>query len=174
MHRILCLIAVVLLPGLAGQAAAQERAQLAPSTSAAEEISVTVGGKVDGKKISGSGNGTCSHAADDSIHGVSASLWTVQYTAAAKEGSLKQLSLTLWRPKDEGPDQLSLTIDAKSGSYRIETGKPGDDAKGEGLVTILPSGPGGRLEISGKDSSGKPIQITIDCSAFGAVQPEGN
>jgi hypothetical protein len=173
MHRILCLTAVVLLPGLAGQAAAQERTQLAPSTSAAEAISVTIGGKVGGKKISGNGAGTCSHAADASIHGASASLWTVQY-AAAKDGSLKQLNLTLWRPKDEGPDQLSLTIDAKSGSYRIETGKPGEDAKGEGLVTILPSGPGGRLEIRGKESRGKPIQITIDCSAFGGVQPEGN
>jgi hypothetical protein len=172
MRRILWLIPLVLLSGLAGQAAAQERTQLAPSTSTPEEISVTVGGKVDGKKISGSGNGTCSHAADASIHGVSASLWTVQY-AAAKDGSLKQLSLTLWRPKDEGPDQLSLTIDAKSGSYRIETGKP-EETKGEGTVTILPSGPGGRLEIKGKDSGGKPVQLTIDCTAFAGVQSEGD
>jgi predicted dehydrogenase len=172
MRRILSLIAVVLLPGLAGQAAAQERTQLAPPTSTADQISVTVGGKVDGKKISGSGNGTCSHAADASIHGVSASLWTVQYTAA-KEGSLKQLSLTLWRPKDESPDQLSLTIDGKSGSYLIETGQP-EETKGEGTVTILPSGPGGRLEIKGKESGGKPVQLTIDCTAFAGVQSEGD
>jgi hypothetical protein len=171
MHRILYLIALVLLPGLAGQATAQERRQLAPSTSTADEISVTVGGKVDGKKISGTGNGTCSHAADASIYGVSASLWTVQY-AAGKDGSLKQLSLTLWRPKDEGPDQLSLTIDTKSGSYRIETGKPAE-TKGEGSVTILPSGPGGRLEIKGKEAGGKPVQLTIDCSAFADVEAEG-
>jgi hypothetical protein len=172
MHRILRLIAVVLLPGLAGQAAAQERTQLAPTTSAAEEISVTVGGKVDGKKISGNGAGTCSHAADASIHGVSASLWTVQY-AASKDGSLKQLNLTLWRPKDEGPDQLSLTIEAKSGSYRIQTGNP-EETKGEGTVTILPSGPGGRLEIKGKEAGGKPVQLAIDCSAFAGVQSEGD
>jgi hypothetical protein len=172
MRRILCLISLVLLPGLAGQATAQERTQLAPSTPPADEISVTVGGKVDGKKIDGSGSGTCSHAADASIHGVSASLWTVQY-ASPKDGSLKQLNLTLWRPKDEGPDQLSLTIDAKSGSYRIETGKP-DETKGEGTVTILPSGPGGRLEIKGKDSGGKPVQLTIDCTAFAGVESQGD
>jgi hypothetical protein len=172
MRRIFCLIAVLLLPGLAGQAAAQERTQLAPSTSTADQISVTVGGKVDGKKISGDGAGTCSHSADASIHGASASLWTVQY-AAGKDGSLKQLNLTLWRPKDEGPDQLSLVIDAKSGSYRIETGNP-EETKGEGTVTILPSGPGGRLEIKGKDSGGKPVQLTIDCSAFAGAESEGN
>jgi predicted dehydrogenase len=173
MRRILCLIAVLLLPRLAGQAAAQERSQLAPpTTKVPEEISVTVGGKVDGKKISGNGAGTCSHAADASIHGVSASLWTVQY-AAAKDGSVKQLNLTLWRPKDEGPDQLSLTIDGKSGLYRIETGNPGQ-TKGEGTVTILPSGPGGRLEIKGKDSGGKPLQLTIDCTAFAGVESEGD
>src|SRR5204863_8411697 len=105
-----------------------------------------------------------------SNNGVSASLWTVQY-AAAKDGSLKQLNLTLWRPKDEGPDQLSLTIDAKSGSYRIQTGNP-EETKGEGTVTILPSGPGGRLEISGKEGGGKKVQITIDCSAFAGAQSE--
>jgi hypothetical protein len=40
-------------------------------------------------------------------------------------------------------------------------------------VTILPNGPGGRLELNGKDAGGKPIQITIDCPAFAGVEAEG-
>jgi hypothetical protein len=171
MLRALCLIVFVLLHGTVGQAAAQRRDQLAPSKGGDETITVTVGGKIAGKKIQATGDGTCSHAADASIHGVSASLWTVQYGGGG-DGSLKQLNLTLWRPKDGGPDQLSLTVETKSGSHRIETGNPGD-GKGEGSVTILPSGPGGRLEVSGKDASGKPIQITIDCTAFSGVEAEG-
>ena len=33
-------------------------------------------------------------------------------------------------------------------------------------VAVLPSGPGGRVEIKGKDAEGKPVQIAIDCPAF--------
>lgn len=171
MLRALCLIVFVLLLGTAGQATAQRRTQPAPSKGEDESITVTIGGKVAGKKIQASGDGTCRHAADASIHGVSASLWMVQYGGGG-DGSLKQLNLTLWRPKDGGPDQLSLAVETKSGSHRIETGNPGD-GKGEGSVTILPSGPGGRLEVSGKEAGGKPIQLTIDCTAFSGVEAEG-
>jgi hypothetical protein len=94
----------------------------------------------------------------------------VQY-ASAKDGSLRQLNLTLWRPKDGGPDQLSLAMEIGSDSHRIETGGQSESA-GEGTVTILPSGPGGRLEISGK-AGGKPVQITIDCPAFAGIEAEG-
>jgi hypothetical protein len=170
MPRVLCLIVFLLLLSTAGQATAQRRTQLAPSKGVDESITVTIGGKVAGKKIQASGDGTCSHAADASIHGVSASLWMVQYGGG--DGSLKQLNLTLWRPKDGGPDQLSLAVETKWGSHRIETGNPGDE-KGEGSVTILPSGPGGRLEVSGKEAGGKPIQLTIDCTAFSGVEAEG-
>jgi hypothetical protein len=174
MHRSFYLMAILLLPGSAGNAAAQDRTDLAPTNQApAAAITVVVGGKVGGKKIQASGTGSCRHAADASIRGVSASLWTVEYSRASDGGGLKQLHLTLWRPKDESPDQLSLSVETKAGSHRIETGNP-EETKGEGSVTILPSGPGGRLEISGKDASGKPVQISIDCSAFAGVPSEGD
>jgi hypothetical protein len=80
--------------------------------------------------------------------------------------------LTLWRLKDADADQLSFSLETKSGSHLIETGGPGESA-GEGTVTILPSGPGGRLEVSGKEANGKPIQVTIDCSAFADVADDG-
>jgi hypothetical protein len=91
---------------------------------------------------------------------------------AGKKGTVKQLNLTLWRPKDGGPDQLSLSVEAGSGSHRIETGSK-EGNSGEGSVTILPSGPGGRMEISGKEAGGKPVQITIDCPAFSGSEAEG-
>ena len=166
MHRAVCLIVLVLLPSAAGKAAAQRHQLASPTKTPNAAITVAVGGKVAGKKIDGSGMGSCSHAADTSISGVSASLWKVEYSGTS---SVKQLNLTLWRPKDEGPDQLMLGVETKSGSYRIETGNPGD-GKGEGSVTILPSGPGGRLEIRGKEAGGKPVQITIDCSGFAEAQ----
>jgi hypothetical protein len=172
MLRALCLIFFLLLSGTVGRAIAQEKTQLAPSKGANESITVTIAGKVGGKKVQATGGGSCSHAADASIHGIAASLWMVQYGGGG-DGSLRQLNLTLWRPKDGGPDQLSLAVETKSGTHRIETGNPGD-GKGEGSVTILPSGPGGRLEVSGKEAGGKSIQLTIDCTAFSGVEAEGD
>jgi hypothetical protein len=156
-----------LLAGVSDRASAQRQ----PGPDQPEQILVTIDAKVGGKKYKGSGNGECKHAPDASIRGVSASLWMVRY-AAAKDGSLKQLSLTLWRPKDGGPDQLSLSLETGSGSHRIETGTEGKSA-GSGSVTVLPSGPGGRLEIAGKEAGGKAMQVTIDCSAFAGVEAEG-
>jgi hypothetical protein len=137
----------------------------------AQTVAITIAAKIGKKSYQASGNGSCSHAPDASIRGVSASRWTVQYTNQ-REGGLKQLSLTLWRPKDGGSDQLSLTLETGSGSHRIQSGQEGENA-GEGSVTILPSGPGGRLEITGKDADGKALQVTIDCPAFAGVEAEG-
>jgi hypothetical protein len=161
---------LALLPAMSSGAFAQQRDR--PEQAAGpENITVSITAKVGGKSYQASGRGTCQHAPEASIRGVSASLWVVQFSGSG-HGGLKQLNLTLWRPKDGDADQLSVSLETKSGSHRIETGGPGDSA-GEGTVTILPSGPGGRLEISGKAAGGKPVQITIDCSAFAGVEAEG-
>jgi hypothetical protein len=162
-------VTLALLPALAGQALAQNKLQPDNPGSAAE-AGLTISGQLGGKNLQASGSGSCRHAPDASIRGVSASLWLVQF-AGSHDGGLKQLNLTLWRPKDGSPDQLSLVLETKSGDHRIETGGQGK-SKGEGTVTILPSGPGGRLELRGKDAGGKPIQITIDCPAFAGVESE--
>jgi hypothetical protein len=161
---------LALLPAMSSGAFAQRRDR--PEQAAAPgDITVSITAKVGGKSYQASGPGTCQHAPEASIRGISASLWVVQFSGSG-QGGLKQLNLTLWRPKDGDSDQLSLALETKSGSYRIETGGPGESA-GEGTVTILPSGPGGRLEISGKAAGGKPLQITIDCPAFAGVEAEG-
>ena len=159
------------LPAINSAAYAQRLAPPERSTTPAEEITVSITAKAGGKSYEANGGGTCQHAPDASIRGTSASLWLVQFTGSGK-GGLKQLNLTLWRPKDGDSDQLSFSLETKSGAHRIETGGPGESA-GEGTVTILPSGPGGRLEVSGKEANGKPIQVTIDCSAFADVPSAG-
>jgi hypothetical protein len=170
MTRATLMLTPALLGLLTTRAVAQ---QLAPeSKSTAAEANLTISAAAGGKSVQASGAGSCRHAPDASINGVSASLWRVEYNGP-DGGGVKQLNLTLWRPKDGGPDQLSLLLNTKSGDHRIETGGPGKK-KGEGKVTILPSGPGGRLELTGKDGKGKPIQMTIDCPSFGEVPSEGD
>ena len=156
-----------LAAGMARDALAQNQTLAPENPKPRVEAALSLSGMVGGKPIQVSGAGTCRHAADASIEGTSASLWTVEYRGS-DEGTVKELDLTLWRPKDGGADQLSFKLKGKSGDHRIET-RPGGKPKGQGTVTILPSGPGGRLELSGEDSKGKPIQISIDCPAFSAA-----
>jgi hypothetical protein len=171
MFRVVWLASLVGLPILSSVASAQRRTHPDEPAPQAGAITVTIAAKVGGKDYQASGPGSCQHAPDASIRGASASLWTVQYSGAGK-GELKQLNLTLWRLKDTDSDQLSLSLETGSKSHRIETGE--GESVGEGTVTILPSGPGGRLEVSGRDGKGKKIQVTIDCSAFGDVAAEGD
>jgi hypothetical protein len=167
MDRFIVLLPMLLLlSAYSGEAAAQRVRRDAPAESAA----ITVAARIGSKNYQGSGTGSCRHEPEASIHGVAAALWMVQF--AAQNRSLKQLNLTLWRPKDGSRDQLSLSLETGSGSHHIETGGKGGD-NGEASVTILPSGPGGRLEISGKEAGGKPLQVTIDCPAFAAIEAEG-
>lgn len=158
-----CKTAVIaLLMSLPMAASAQQRE--------AAQAPVVIEAKIGGKSYQARGSGECKHEADASIRGTSASLWMVQY--AGHSGKLKNLRLTLWRPKDGSPDQLSIALEAGAATYRIQTGGS-DENVGSGTVTILPSGPGGRLEISGKESGGKRVKITIDCTEFVGVQAEG-
>jgi hypothetical protein len=163
MPRSVLITVLALLCSLTSEGAAQRR----------EKLTLTISARIGDKNYEASGGGSCRHAPEASIRGVSASLWMVQY--GGDGGSVKQLNLTLWRPKDGGDgssDQLSLSIETKAGSHRVETGGP-DGNQGEAAVAILPNGPGGRLEIRGKDAGGKPMQVTVDCPAFSGVEAEG-
>ena len=166
MDRRLLVVGLVLVPGTFRDAAAQRLQPDVPAATAALSVAARVGGK----SYQGNGSGSCRHAPEASIHGVSAALWMVEFTG--KTGHLKRLNLTLWRPKDGAADQLSLSFDTGAGSHRIEAGGRRGNS-GEASVTILPSGPGGRLEISGQEAGGKPVQITVDCPVFGSVEAEG-
>jgi hypothetical protein len=165
MLRSAFITALALVPILRTDAPAQRREQVQSPEA------VTVAAKIGRKSYEARGPGSCRHAPEASIRGVSASLWTVQFDNP-REGKVKQLSLTLWRLKDGEPDQLTFSLETSAGSYRITTGGEGEDA-GKGSVTILPNGPGRRLEITGKESGGKAIQVTIDCPSVEGIEPEG-
>jgi hypothetical protein len=158
--------------GLARDGLAQHQTLAPESQKPGAESALSLSGTVGGKPIQVSGGGTCGHTPDASMGTTSASRWTVEYRGS-DEGTVKELNLSLLRPKDGGPDQLSFVLKSKSGDHRIETGT-GRKHKGEGTVTILPSGPGGRLELSGRDAKGKPIQISIDCPTFREAGAEGS
>jgi hypothetical protein len=158
--------------GTARGVLAQDQTLAPQSQKLGAESALALSGMVSGKPIQVSGGGTCGHASDVSMGSTSASLWTVEYRGS-DEGTVKELKLRLLRPKDGGPDQLSFELKGKAGDHRIETGT-GRKHKGEGTVTILPSGPGGRLELSGKDAKGKPVQLSIDCPTFGEAKAEGS
>lgn len=170
MFRLAISAFLVLLAGMPATATAQRRVPRAASAPA-ETMSITIAAKIGSKTYRANSAGECRYAPEASIRGAPASLWMVQY-GGPHDAAIKQLNLTLWRLKDGGPDQLSLALETSAGSHRIQTGGEGENA-GEGSVTILPSGPGGRLEITGKEAGGKPVQITIDCPAFAGVEAEG-
>jgi hypothetical protein len=172
MTRASLIVIICLLTGLTRTAVAQQQTLAPEKSKAPVEASLNIAGQAGGRSIQASGGGSCRHAPDTSLGGVSMSVWTVEYRGSG-DGSVKQLRLELGRPKDGGPDQLSLRIKGNAGDHRIETGS-GRKHKGEGTVTILPSGPGGRLELRGTDSKGKPVEISIDCPVFDEVQASGN
>jgi hypothetical protein len=166
MRQLLMAAALGLLPCWTTLGAAQ---QLTPPGASLTAAHVVITGTVGNKKLQASGPGTCRHAPEASLRGASASMWMVEFPASRDVGPL---NLTLWRFKDGSPDQLSLALETGSGSHRIDTSNP-DEKKGEATVTILPNGPGGRLELSGKKAGGKPVQLTIDCPAFSGIEAEG-
>src|SRR5882672_8935978 len=116
-----------LLPAMSSTAYAQRLAPPERPTSPAEDITVSIAAKAGAKSYEASGPGTCQHAPDASIRGASASLWVVHFAGSGQAG-IKQLNLTLWRLKDGDSDQLSFSLETKSGEHRIEAGGPGESA----------------------------------------------
>jgi hypothetical protein len=133
--------------------------------------SVTISGRVGGKTLNASGVGRCKHAPEASIYDVPAALWMVEYSTP-DNGQLKQLNLTLWRPKNGGPDQISLAAETGSGSHRVNIGGR-QKQEGSGTVKLSPSGAGGRFEFKGKDAAGTSLEVEISCPEFAGVEAEG-
>jgi hypothetical protein len=160
--RSFLILSVLMLATVTTDAAAQR---------AADASSVSVSAKVGGKSYKGAGAGSCRHEAQASIYGAPAALWMVEYTGAG-DSELERANMTLWRPKDGKPEQLSLTLRTGSSSHRITVGGRGEQV-GSGKASLSADGPGGRFEIKGKDAEGKTIETVIQCPAFAGVQAEG-
>ena len=168
MLRSVFVLTIALLASPSGEAAAQ---RLAPTGSAEESQPLTVSARVGGKTYETSGPGRCRHEPAASIYDVPAALWVVEYDNRADD-RIKQLNLTLWRPKDGSPDQVSLSLQTSSSSHRISSGGKGDPV-GSATVKLTPKGTGGRFELKGKDADGDKVEVTINCPAFAGVEAEG-
>jgi hypothetical protein len=90
----------------------------------------------------------------------------------AEDAAVKSMNLTLWKPKNGGPQQFSLSLRTGSSSHRIDVGGRGEQI-GSGKASVVAAGAGGRIEVSGKDDSGKTIELVVKCPAFAGVEDEG-
>lgn len=167
MVRFIPLTALALLASGVQDAAAQRRAPGQPVTESSElDVSARVGTKTYAANVAG----TCKHEPSASIYDVPAALYMVE--SQGGEGGIKGLNLTLWRPKNGSADQVSLSLDAGSSSYRIDV-NPRDKPVGEATVQLKPAGPGGTFELKGKDAKGTPLNVTINCPTFAGIEAEG-
>ena len=130
-----------------------------------------ISGKVGAKSYESAGQGSCRHTPAAAIYGVPAALWMVALTGS-EDAPVKSMNLTLWKPKNGSPQQFSLSLDAGSSTHRIDVGGRGEQV-GSGKATVAATGAGGRIEISGKDASGKAIELVVHCPAFAGVEAEG-
>ena len=167
MNRSAAALTLALLVSSSVDGAAQRRS----NTSGAPGQPLTVSVRLDGKAHESTGAGSCKHTPAASIYDIPAALWMIEYrNPAARE--MKQLNLTLWRPKDGSPDQISLAFEAGSSSYRISSGGRAQPA-GKAKVKVSPSGSGARFEVKGKDAEGRKVEVMVTCPALAGVEAEG-
>jgi hypothetical protein len=157
----------ILLPSFLLVATATSAAAQRSSTAA----TVSISAKIGGKSYQASGSGSCRHTPTASIYDVPAALWMVEHSGSG-QGALQQLNLTVWRPKNGSPEQLSLALSTRSSSHRIAVGGRGEQI-GSGKVSLSSKGTGGSFEITGKDASGTPLEVRIECPVFTGVEAEG-
>jgi hypothetical protein len=168
MLRFTPLAALILLASGTQEATAQRRAPGQPVTESSElEVSARMGTKSYTSRVTG----TCKHEPSASIYDVPAALYMVE-AQGEEDSQIKQLNLTLWRPKNGSADQVSLSLEAGSSSSRIDV-NPRSKAVGEATVQLKSAGAGGTFELKGKDAKGAALNLTITCPSFAAVEAAG-
>lgn len=149
-------------------------AAASPSAAIAQQGRPTATLAIGGKSYTAvAGTGTCQSAPVASIYGVRASMWSVQLNGGG--GSLRSLSLTVWRPAGGGGEQMSLYVKTGATEHRIDTVKKGGRGGivGGGTVTVRPQGAGGRFEIDGRDASGTTVRGTVTCPRYAPIEAVG-
>jgi hypothetical protein len=168
MLRITVLAALLALTSGTREAVAQRRA---PGQPAGETSAVSVIARLGTKSYTSNIAGTCKHEPSASIYDTPAALYLVE--AAGDDGSeIKQLNLTLWRPKNGSPDQISLSLGAGGNTYKIDV-NPRTPAAGSATAELRKEGAGGTLELKGNDAKGTPLSLTVSCPTFAGVVAEG-
>jgi hypothetical protein len=133
--------------------------------------SVTISARIGEKTYETDAQGSCRHTPTAAIYGVPAALWMVGLTGS-DDAAVKSMNLTLWKPKNGTTQQFSLSLMAGSSSHRIAVGGRGEQVGG-GKASVVTTGAGGRIEVSGKDDSGRTIELVVKCPVFAGVEAEG-
>jgi hypothetical protein len=166
------LMVIFLLAGTVAQDAAAQRRRAggSPGTETEGNTPVSIIARVGTQSYTSRVPGTCQHEPVASIYNVPAALWTVRATGSDNE--VKQLTLTLWRPKNGSADQVSISLEAGSASSRIDV-NPRTPPVGTATVEVKQVGPGGKFEVRGKDAKGAKLYLTISCPTFTGVEAAG-
>ena len=135
-----------------------------------DPVQLTATADAGGARYQFSGLGECQHTSDASIYEVPASMWSARFSDEA--GKFTYLNLTLWQPKAAAAIQVSLDMTGAGETYEIATVK-GSQLRGSGTGRIEPKGEGGALIVDGRDASGQPVRLTVDCSRFTEPVAEG-
>ena len=145
-------------------------AQVRGSPGSALGVPAAIALNVGNETYSFSGDVDCKAAPQASIYGIPAELFSVTHSAGASS-----VQLSLWRPKREKPDMMSLHVALGNARYVVDTVIAGQkrDTKGSGQTTFQKSGDGGTFTIAAVASNGAQIRGTIKCSRFNRVVPEG-
>src|SRR3954452_15682282 len=109
---------LLLISVVARDAVAQRRAAGQQPSSDPPVSQIHVIARLGSKTYSSNLPGSCKHEPAASIYDVPAALWTVEAGGAAGS-SVKQLNLTLWRPKNGTADQISLSPDPGLNPNRV-------------------------------------------------------
>jgi hypothetical protein len=146
-------------------------AQRGDTRAGGNDPTISISAKIGGKSYEATGPGSCRHTPDASIYDVPAALWMVEQSGSVDQ-TIRSLNLTIWKPKDGSPEQLSLALTTGSSDHQIAVGGRGEQV-GSGKATVTPSGGGGIVEVRGKDEKGTAVEVVITCAAFAGVEAAG-
>lgn len=171
MIRSTLLATVLWTATLTGAVEAQRRSDRTARPESVASAQVDIVARVGSRDYTSRVPGTCQHEPNASIYGVPAALWRVE-AEGSDESEFRRLGLTLWRPKDGGADQLSIKLDAGAKPVTIEINSRARSAA-SATAQVGQAGPGGTIEVKGKDADGTQVTLMVTCPVFAGVVAEG-
>jgi hypothetical protein len=156
----------------ADEAAGQAAAPVAQAMSYNEgTVPMKIAGRVGRASFEESVVGECATHGASSIYDVPASQWRASF-GGGDRSNIQHLNLTVWRPSAGGAEMVNLSLRSGEISHTIATVK-GGEIKGSATATVRAAGKGGILSVTGKDSDGHPLELTVECERFDEVVAEG-
>jgi len=172
----LALLAPLSLITCGGGASAPQKSAAATGTASAASsgggVSAardTSAASVDGTDYALSGDVTCEHTNDGSIHDAPAAMW---HAARKVDGDpVSYVNLTIWQLKQGGPAQFSIGLQVGGVFHHASTIK-GATLAGSGTATVE-QGATTLLHAKGVDEKGATFDVTLRCAKVRQAVEEG-